>query len=333
MKLGICYPYELAPDAALDLVRTCDARGLDSVWIVENPGWPGAFSTAGAVAAVTRKALVSIGIVSAFTRAPAVIAVEAGQLQKISGGRFRLGVGVGPNRVLANFGIDTKHPVEGIAETIEVLRPLLAGQVATHQGPRHTVRDFKVTFGFDAPSIHIGTIGPKMTALAGRVADGVIISTHVPAGMMKDIVTTVGNAAKSAGRDAKAVHITAFVVACFRKNVAEARDALRPRLAIDIARVARNVPTSVEMFVSAGLEETKIRALIAAERPADVRHLIDDSVVDALCFAGNATDFQRRLVEIRDLGVDEVVLFQAPEEEGFMDHLDGLIAATKNAKV
>lgn len=329
MKLGICYPYELEPRAGLDLVRTCDERGLDSVWVVENPGWPGAFATAGAVAAITRRMLVSIGIVSAFTRSAAALAVEAGQVQKLSAGRFRFGIGVGSNRVLANLGIDTSRPVESIAETVEVLRALLAGGLKDHEGPRHIVRDFKLAFEFTPPSLHIGTIGPKMTALAGRVADGMIISTHAPIGLIKQTVDTARTAAQAAGRAPRDIHITAFLIACIDRTAAKARDALRPRLAIDISRIARNIPTSAQMFLSAGLSQDKIAALAAAARPEEVAHLIDDDVVDALCFAGDAADFQRRLAELQAVGVDEVVLFQAPEEPQFEEHLDDLVNATQ----
>jgi 5,10-methylenetetrahydromethanopterin reductase len=250
-------------------------------------------------------------------------------LQKLSAGRFRLGIGVGSNRVLENLGIDTSHPVEGIAETIAVLRPLLAGGIEQHQGPRHTVRNFKLTFEFAPPSIHIGTVGPKMTALAGRLADGVIITTHAPKSLMKQTVDTARAAAQAAGRKPSDINVTAFLIACIRKDPAEAKDLLRPRLAVDIARIARHVPTMAPMFHSAGFGDDKIQALWRAARPEDAAHMIDDSVIDALCFAGDAAAFHRRLVELKALGVDEVVLFQAPEDPQFKTHLDDLVAATK----
>ncbi len=286
MKVGICYPYELEPKAALELVSTCEEHGLDSVWVVENPGWPGAFATAGALAAVTRRMLVSIGVVSAFTRSPAAIAVEAGQLQKLTAGRFRLGLGVGSVRVLEELGIDTSHPVERMAETVEVLRSMLRGGIDGHQGKHHALRRFKLAFEFEAPSIHIGTMGPRMTALAGRVADGLIISTHTPPDLMKEAVDIARNAARERGRPPGDVHVTAFLIACIRRDTAKAKDALRPRLATDVWRITRNVPSFARVLGSIGVSEEEIRAIANAATADDILHFINDSMIDALCFAG-----------------------------------------------
>jgi alkanesulfonate monooxygenase SsuD/methylene tetrahydromethanopterin reductase-like flavin-dependent oxidoreductase (luciferase family) len=167
-----------------------------------------------------------------------------------------------------------------------------------------------------------------MTALAGRAADGVIITTHAPNSLMKQTIDIARKAAQTAGRKPSDVHITAFVIACIRNDTAKARDELRPRLAIDIARMVRNVPAIAPMFQSAGLADDKIRALVNANPPEGAAHLLDDAVVDALCFAGDAAAFQRRLVELKALGVDEVVLFQAAEDWEFEQHLSDLVAAT-----
>jgi alkanesulfonate monooxygenase SsuD/methylene tetrahydromethanopterin reductase-like flavin-dependent oxidoreductase (luciferase family) len=333
MKVGICYPFELEPRAALDLIRTCEQRGLDSVWIPENPGWPGAFATAGAVAAVTNRMLVSIGLVSAFSRLPITLAVEAGQMQKLSGGRFRLGIGMGSARLLADSGVDTSHPVEGIAETIEVLRPMLAGGIEGHEGKRHMVRHFKFAFEFKPPPIHIGTIGPKMTTMAGRLADGLIITTHASIDQMKQTVNAARGAVREAGRAQSDFHITSFLIACIKRDAAEARAVLRPRLAIDILRIAQHVPSFAPMFKAIGLGEEKIRELAAAREPKEVARVLTDEMVDALCFAGDANAFQRRLLELQAIGVNEVVLFQAAENEDFTEHLDDLVAATKKVAV
>jgi 5,10-methylenetetrahydromethanopterin reductase len=330
MKIGICYPYELEARAALDLVAACDERGLDSVWVVENAGWPGAFATAGAVAAITRRLLVSIGVVSAFTRSPSVLAVEAGQVQKLSQGRFRMGLGVGSVRLLADFGIDTSHPVEGIGETVRVLRSILEGGIEGHHGKRHTVRQFKLAFDVKPPPpIHIGTMGPKMTVLAGQIADGLIVSTHTPVEAMKQSINAARAACREAGRAPADFHVTAFVIASIARDTAAAREALRPRQAIDIWRITRNVPSFAQTLTAIGMDEGKIATISNAARPEDIISLVDDAVLDALCFAGDAAAFERRLMELQAAGVDEVVLFQAPEEHDFKDHLHDLVSAAR----
>jgi len=171
-----------------------------------------------------------------------------------------------------------------------------------------------------------------MTALAGRICDGLILTTHAPVAVMKQTVSTARNAVQASDRPQDAFQVIAFVVACIRRDVAEAINELRPRLASDIARIARNVPSSIPMFNSVGLDDERLRILVNAERPSDVSHLLEDAVVDALCFAGDATAFQKRLMEYQSIGVDEVVLFDAAEEHGFIEQIDDLVAAAKNLK-
>ncbi|WP_418057833.1 LLM class flavin-dependent oxidoreductase [Pimelobacter simplex] len=326
MKIGIGYPQALDPSAALALVEDADRAGLDSVWIAENPYWPGAFATAGAVAARSRRIEIGIGVVSAFTRSPAVIAMEAGQVQRLSGGRLVLGLGVGGPRVLEDLGVSVAQPVAALEETLVVLRALFGDGIAAHEGPVHRLRDVRLSFPVAAPPLVVGTIGPRMLAMTAATADGVVISAHVPTAEIERIAREH----RAAERPGTRGRITAFVAAALDDDPDRARARLKPDLAATMVRLLR-IPSLQPVLTAGDLTPEDLAATAACareDRPGEVA----DRVVDELCLAGDATAVAARLRRLADAGVDEVVLLQAAENPGFTAHLAALAACAREMR-
>lgn len=326
MKIGIGFPQERDPATALALVEASEAAGLDSVWIAENPYWPGAFATAGAVAARTQRIEIGIGVVSAFTRSPAVIAMEAGQVQRISGGRLVLGLGIGGPEVLADLGVTVTKPVAALAETLAVLRALGDEGIEAHAGSAHRLRNVRLSFPAPAPRLVVGTIGPRMLAMAAGAADGLIISAHVPAAEIERI-TRDYRSAEPAGRRGR---VTAFVAAAFHHDPAVARAWLKPDLAATMERLLR-IPSMLPVLTAGGLTPTDLAATAACSRDhrsGDVA----DAVVDELCLAGDLGTFTARLGPLAAAGVDEVVLLQAAEHPGFIDYAPALAQCIRSLR-
>lgn len=320
MRIGIGFPYGLAPAEGMEVVESCERAGMDSVWVVENPYWQGAFATAGALAARTTTMEIGIGVVSAFTRSPAIIAMEAGQVQVLSGGRLVLGLGVGGPRMLADLGIDVPGPVAAMEESLLVLRALFGEGVATHDG-YHRLRQVRLSFEVPAPPLVVGTIGSRMTALAGRVADGLIVSAHVPVPEVGRLVADY----RRAGEGTEPGRVTAFVVASLDDDPAVARARLKPELAVTMGRLLR-IPSLVPVLTATGLSRSDLEhaASCGVDRSY---HEVPDAVVDELCLAGDAGTAVRRLEELRAAGVDEVVLLQAGEHPGFPAHAAEIVRA------
>ncbi|WGX98168.1 LLM class flavin-dependent oxidoreductase [Nocardioides sp. L-11A] len=318
MKIGVGYPQGLDPAAALALVEQVDRAGLDSVWIAENPYWPGAFATAGAVAARSSRVEIGIGVVSAFTRSPAVLAMEAGQVQRLSGGRLVLGLGVGGPRVLEDLGIGVARPVDAIEETLVVLRALFGEGITAHEGAVHRLRDVRLSFPVAAPPLVVGTIGPRMLAMSAAAADGIVISAHVPPAEIERIARD-HRAAERTGRRGR---VTAFVAAALDDDPALARARLKADVAATMVRLLR-IPSLLPVLTAGELTLADLEEAAACARdgrPDDVA----DRVVDELCLAGDLAAVTTRLERLAAAGVDEVVLLQAAEHPGFTAHAAGL---------
>lgn len=329
MKVGIGFPYGLPPAEALGVIEACERAGVASAWVVENPYWQGAFATAGALAARTATMEIGIGVVSAFTRSPAIIAMEAAQVQAISGGRLVLGLGVGGPRVLADLGIDVPNPLAAMEESLAVLRALLGDGVAAHDG-FHRLRDVRLSFEVPAPPLVVGTIGPRMTALAGRVADGLIVSAHVP---VAEVARLVADYRRAGERRPECGRVTAFLVAAIDDDPAAARARLKPDLAVTMGRLLR-IPSLVPVLTATGLSRSDLEHAAscadgAVGRTADE---VADAVVDELCLAGDVPAAVRRLTELCEVGVDEVVLLQAGEHPGFARHAAEIVRAVERER-
>ena len=108
-------------------------------------------------------------------RNPALLAAMASTLQKLSGGRFILGLGAGWLEEEYR-AYDFDYPsggtrVDQLEETIEIIRTMWTGEPATFEGRWYRVTDAVCEVPDPAIPILIGTNGPKALKVTARVAD------------------------------------------------------------------------------------------------------------------------------------------------------------------
>jgi alkanesulfonate monooxygenase SsuD/methylene tetrahydromethanopterin reductase-like flavin-dependent oxidoreductase (luciferase family) len=156
----------LSDDAALRAaVGAVELFGFDTLLLPDTAGGPAPLVTAASALAVSPSIRVGTYVLVAPLRAPRLIAWEARTLAGLSGGRFELGIGAGRPAAAgeaAAFGIDLGTPAERlrrVQETAEALRE--------EQG---------------APPLLVAASGPRMLALAARVADTVALGLPPRAG-------------------------------------------------------------------------------------------------------------------------------------------------------
>jgi probable F420-dependent oxidoreductase len=133
------------------------------------------FVTLGFLAAVTRKIRLSSGILIAPQRQTGLIAKQAAEVDVLSGGRLRLGIGVGWNPVeYEALGTEWKTRGARQAEQIEVLRRLWSGEPVDYKGRFH---DFTGVNIVPAPAqqsipIWVGGSSDAVVKRAARLGDG-----------------------------------------------------------------------------------------------------------------------------------------------------------------
>jgi probable F420-dependent oxidoreductase len=174
--------YAQLADAATESSRL-QSIGYDGVYTLEGSGDP--FLPLAIAAEHCPGLTIATGIAVAFPRNPSHIAYQAWDLQRFSGGHFMLGLG---SQVRAHierrFGIDFDPPAARMREYILAVKAFFDcwqnGTSLDFQGKhyRHTL----MTPMFDPgpldsgpPPILLGAVGPRMTEVAGEVADGIIV--------------------------------------------------------------------------------------------------------------------------------------------------------------
>ena len=138
---GLGYAYIEVPD------HVFGAKSRDN-WVPlynEKDPFHETFVTLGFLAAATKTIGLSTGILIAPQRQTGVIAKQAAEVDILSGGRLRLGIGVGWNHVeYEALGVDWKTRGARQAEQVEVLRRLWSGDLVSFTGRFHNLQDVSI---------------------------------------------------------------------------------------------------------------------------------------------------------------------------------------------
>jgi probable F420-dependent oxidoreductase len=188
---GLTLPFAGVPLAATEpLVRQAEAAGWDDLWTGDTNG-PDGFTPLALAAAWTSRMRLGTGVVSAFTRGPAVLAQHAAALADASGGRFVLGIGSSSDVIVERWnGMRFERPLSRVRDTVAALRPALAGE----RGPG----GFKLEAAPAAPvPIYVAALRDRMLRLGGEVADGTFVN-FLPLSAAEHVVATI---APPAGHD------------------------------------------------------------------------------------------------------------------------------------
>jgi probable F420-dependent oxidoreductase len=293
----------LGPQAAVETAGLAAEVGYTSFWTAETTG-PEAFSVLTAAGAVAPSLDLGTGVLALQLRTPMVVAMAGATLQALHPERdILLGVGISSPVVATRWHGQpyTDEPLGQVREYVTLLRACLSGEKVDFAGDHYQVKGFRlgVRLGERRPKIVVGALNPKMLALAGELADGVLLN-YLPASHVPWSVEQV-----RAGGDAE---IYAYVHA----GICEREDG------IDLARrdlfSYAVVDAYARSFKRAGFadEVAAIRAAHAAgDREAAVA-AVSDRMVDAIDVMGDADVVHATMRAYADAGVDVPVLMPLP---------------------
>jgi 5,10-methylenetetrahydromethanopterin reductase len=212
MRHGIAFIPSMSIGRTVDLAKHVEDEGFDALFIPDQTFHRDPFVVLGLCAEATSRIQLGLAVTNPYTRHPVQIARAAGVLAEISGDRFALGLGAGNlPRVLRGFGMPQTGVVERLRESIDVIRRLLAGEMITHSSETLTLNEVELDFPvpYRVP-IYIGTRGPKVLALAGEVADGVMMEGLFTSGGLRWALSRVADGAARAGRSVEDIDLVAW---------------------------------------------------------------------------------------------------------------------------
>ncbi len=175
-EIGMCFDRTFPAAVVADYARGLESAGIDQLWIIEDCFFTAGVSLAATALAVTDELQVGIGILPAVARNPAITAMEIATLANLAPGRFQPGIGHGVQSWMAQMGARTPSPLTTLDETITVVKRLLAGEEVSFDGREVHLAGVRLDQPpAVAPRVVAGVQQERSLALAGRVADGVIL--------------------------------------------------------------------------------------------------------------------------------------------------------------
>ena len=174
-------------------------------WVDDTSASGYAYATIAAMAQVTERVEFATGVTTPLFRYhPGVVAQAAATIDRLSGGRFHLGVGTGENLNEGPLGLPFPKYAERAArmsEALQIMRRLLDGEKLDFDGEYYRTDRAKL---YSPPlgkvPIWLAAGGPKSSALAARLADGIITSVKDPAVTRERVIEPAAAAAEEAQR-------------------------------------------------------------------------------------------------------------------------------------
>jgi len=265
---------------------------------------------------------ISTGIAVAFPRNPYHVACQAWDLQRFSGGRFSLGLG---SQVRAHierrFGVAFDRPAARMREYIMAVRAFFDcwqdGKALKFEGEffRHTLMTPMFNPGpldCGPPRIVLGALGPPMTAVAGQVADGLLVHPFNTVPFLRDVqLPAVNKSLAKAGRRREdfVFNVTAMcITGANEEQMRAAYEGVRSLLGFYGSTPAYRRPMEA---VGYGELQPELNKLTRENRWDELPQLVDDSLVEHFAVIGEPQQLGARLAE-RYAGLADSLGIYAP---------------------
>lgn len=307
VALGVgLFPSETTRTIA-DLAHLADSLGYDRVYIGDSQLiWREGYMTMAAAALSTSRAAIGAGVTNCLTRNLTVVASAMATLDEMTDGRAFLGIGFGDSSVYTM----NKQPasVAHLERAIQVIRKLYAGETVELDGGQ--VHIAYATPGKKLPVL-VASSGPKALQMAGRCADGVILSGGLCPEFLDYNLRLVQQGAAQAGRDLRreGFKYIAWMPCCIKADGQAARDAVRAH----VARVV-NRPLPIEFDAETQRMIDRIRAEYDYHQHMAVGthhgELVPDVLVEKFAIAGTPAECRSQLERSLELGqyIDELAI-------------------------
>ncbi len=326
LPLGKLDPGLRAAETPLDVrrvaeeARLVEALGYDGLAVEETKEDP--YAVLALAAQATTRLRLTTAVAMAFPRSPTITAMSAWTLQKLSGGRFVLGLGSQVRgHIVRRFGLAYRPPGPWMRDYVRAVR---AVWTCWQERTRLAFESAHYRLGLMVPlfdpgpiahpdiPIHLAAVNPFMCRIAGEVADGLRPHPVCTPRYIRDVMRpALAAGAAAAGRDAGRLAIAIKPLIC----AAPDETALAPKLRDARARVAfyASTPGYRAAFEAHGLGDlaAELAHLSRAQRWEEMPPRISDEVLHTYAVVGTYTEIGRRLVE-RYRGLVTDVEFSIP---------------------
>jgi F420-dependent oxidoreductase-like protein len=322
MRIGVNLGYwgrgTTGPDQVA-VAQAADRLGYDSVWVAEAYGSDSPSMLAW-IGALTEHVGLGSAVMQIPGRTPAMTAMTAATIDSMSGGRFRLGLGVsGPQVSEGWHGVPFRSPLGRTRDYVEIVRAALRRDTVTHAGPHYPLplpggpgKPLKLSARPVRPDlpVYLAAVGPRNLELTGEIADGWLAIFFSPehAG---DLLTTLETGRRRGGRGPVDAPMTGFDVVATTpvvlvEDVEAAADHVRDYCALYIGGMgSREQNFYNQLACRMGFEDdaARIQDLYLAGRHREAAAAVPLEFIDETALLGSPERVARRLGRYEEAGV------------------------------
>jgi 5,10-methylenetetrahydromethanopterin reductase len=299
-----------------ELVRlavTAEQLGAAALFLADEGIDRDLYVTLTAVAVATQRLALVPAITNPHSRHPVATAAALGSLAEVAPGRVVAGLGAGGTLVFGPMGLAPARPFTALAEAVEVIDALLAGETVDHKG-EFTASNARLAWAPGRLPVAIAGRGPRVERLSAERADWAVVSGK-PVAEIGAYTRSLRDRAAASGRRVRAA---------WNPMVGWApghADAIREHLSymsVDMPAAWREQLGVSDAVVA------ELRATLAAGGPDAAGPMVPEAVLNAFAVVGDRADVARRLAAAVTAATPELVVFGPHEYTS--DHLGDLAA-------
>jgi len=336
VKLGVHVGYwglDLMKGGQGDLVAGIEGLGFDSLWVAEAYG-SDAPSVLGALAVTTQRIALGASILQVPARTATATAMTAASIDRLSGGRFRLGLGLSSNQVSEGwYGQPFDRPLARLEDYVAVVRTVLRRerleysgktlQLPLPGGPGKPLKLLIEPVQARLP-IYLAAVGPQALRLTGRIADGWLGAFFCPE-HADALLADVRAGAADAGRDMTGFEVTPTVSLWIDDDPTAARNRMRHSLALYVGGMgsrSHNVYANLVRHYGFEAAAAEVQDLYLEGRKEEAAAALPEKLIDLVTLCGQPAQVRDRLAAYASAGVTTVILSPATTRlDQFLDQL------------
>jgi F420-dependent oxidoreductase-like protein len=324
MRLGLNIGFVLGGDDHLDhlrLVREAEQLGYSVTWAAEAYG-SDAVTLLTWIAAQTSTIDIGAGVLQIPARTPAMTAMTAATLDRLSGGRFRLGLGVsGPQVSEGWHGVRFGKPLERTREYVAIVNAAMRRETVAYDGKHFTLplpdgpgKALKLSTRplRDHVPVYLAAVGPKNLELAGEIADGWLGILNDPAylGEQLNHIRT-GRETREPGLGLDDFDVVATVPVVVGDDLQAAADPIRGYTALYVGGMgSREKNFYNQLAVRMGYADAakEVQDLYLAKKHREAMAAVPFGFIDAISLLGDKARMADKLTAYAEAGATTVTL-------------------------
>jgi alkanesulfonate monooxygenase SsuD/methylene tetrahydromethanopterin reductase-like flavin-dependent oxidoreductase (luciferase family) len=217
-RIGVVFRPDFRPDTLRQTAAAAEREGVAELWLWEDCFLQGGIAAAAVALASSETLTVGLGLLPAPLRNVVTTAMEIATLESMFPGRIRVGIGHGVQDWMRQAGAAVASPLTLMREYVTALSDLLAGRTVSVDGRYVRLVDVRLDWPpQQRVPVLIGGTGPKTLALAGEIADGVILDSQYTVATLPN---ALGHVASGRADGGEAPFSTVLFLACGVDQVA-----------------------------------------------------------------------------------------------------------------